>query len=1103
MSDGRCKECRDATAIPVADSHEDIDWSKTAGGRIPSSLSERQQWMGAIVGDDGHKLPFAPWGDRDHPDGDDDTDSRFQWGISDNYVSGTKVEDELERSSEIQDLAFIQQEDDPHAHVDFDDVVDPEIGETHPAVSKILNQLGFTFVEVSQSGNGIHASYYGVLPDGVKQAEWDLDDEPFGANDDLPSIEIYDGKRQLLVTGEHVRGTPAAVRSWDDSGLRELLEDHDQFPDTVSTPSEKYDDFDVDDYEPDVAGSGETDDIHDVFAAVNQLNYQHVAERTIVDSWNDSASTSEGARAFHPTWSPNNNGTANIITDTGWDYTGGRSYGGAVTMALLDMGEVDPKNITQSEVRGSLWFKGVDHLRDLGFEIPELVDFPDGGDDSTNPIPEPRQCDPPELKERVPFDAEKERQQLEDEEYGAFIDATGPVVWTQPCGWGKTTSSIRGADKRDRRAGTAFPTHKKAHESITDPNTPDDIFHLKGPTWPKNLTCLEAKANNRQCPEHGDEQCPLMCSLFERDADDPLRQEFERLKEIYGAVSAHYHFDPHNGEQCEWSTQFDELASQTHVACVQEHQTLKKLREDRDILIDESSRLMKHKEGASVEELLNGADVLEAINGVDRNYGELATFARRLAEGIRVGDGSDVEPPSIEWTSETDVMKAETLAAIRIKFNEHLRSQVEKGHDSPVKPGVIDVIIGFAAQCGLDTDACAKALGGAKALGSCPWCDSRLSNQNGRRVCVNEDCGWVEGTDTYLPPDAEKARFIAIKRNGVSGQSEAAVITIPNLSDLPNSPLILDATATPKKVEGLYGREPTVVGDDHNVQMNMRVTQITDGAYHGSAFDNPNLIKRFQTFIDWVCKEYDNPLFGAKKDILKRFEFADNAVTEHYGGLRGLNHDDCDVVIALGAPHWHIDDLERDAELLSGGIAIDNGLEVGGVEYSLRRENGELVANPPTYRRLQYVDDDERGLEFPVKEFSGLVGDLFYEKRENELEQLVHRTRPITSDTPIDVYLLTNVVTDLPVDEVSELDTLVGQAKGRSETVTQLDVPDGAKDLVESLDPSETFTRNDLKDRSEVGGRTVENWVSSLIDMGIIEPTGETKLRSEVLTIAE
>ena len=1110
IGDGQCGECESATPIPIATSYAEIDWSKRKGGRIPRSIYERQQWMGATVNEDSQKRPFAPWGDSDHPEADDDTDARWKWGLRENYVTGGQLESKMEQSSSIEHRAFIQQVDDPFCHIDFDEVVDPDSGDVHSAVVSILNRIGRTFTEISQSETGIHGIYYGELPDDVRQAGWDLDDESFGGNDDVPSVEIYDRRRALVVTGNHVRGTPAGIHEWDADGLRELLKENDQLVETdVSKPSDDYEDFDVSEYEPEVTDRGETTDIHDVFAALNRLDAQDVAEETIVHQWNNSASTTDGKRAFKPTWGPNSNGTANYADHNIWNDTGGSGYGGPVVMALIDMGEVNPENITpyNPRAKGRNWFKGVEHLRDLGFDIPQYVDFTNGGNDSgnnTNPIPEPQPCEPPELKERVPFDADKERRKLEDGEYEAFIESSRPVVWSHPCGWGKTVSGIRGGDKRDRRMAMAFPTHKKAHESITDPNTPDNILHLKGGGWPKDSTCLSAAVNDRRCPEHSDGQCPLMCSLFERDQNDPLRQRFEQLKEVVGSISAHYHLDPHNGEKCEWLEQYDQLDSHDMVACVHEHQTLNKVRDERDILVDESTRLLKTEYHVCGEELRNAADVLEGINPIDRNYGELATFARRLAEGIRTGDGEDVDPPSLEWVSGTDVAKAETLASIRIQFNEHLRSRVEKGGDPPVKPGVIDVIIGFAASCGLDSDACGKALSGVSNLSGCPWCSSRLSNQSGRRVCENGDCGWTEGTDTYLPLDVGRERFVTHKQKTGGGRSEAVVTTIPNVSELPDSPLLLDATATPKKVEGLYGREPTVVGDEHDVAMNMEVTQISDGAYHGSSFTHSNtLVDRFQTIIDWACHEYDRPLFAAKEDILNQFEFADNAITEHYGALRGLNYDDCDAVFALGAPHWDIPSLKRDAELLSGGIAIDNGIEVGGIEYSPRRDNGELVANPPNYRRLQYVDedtDDEQGLEMPVKEFSGLVGDLFYEKRENEIEQFVHRTRPITSDTTIDVYLLTNVVTDLPVDEVVELDTLIQQAKGRRKDIAQLDVPDGAKDLLETLDGGETFTRSDVYDRVDVSQRTAKKWVSSLMDEGAIGPTGEYHERSEMLT---
>ncbi len=37
------------------------------------------------------KLPFAPWGERDHPEADADTDARFKWGLTEHYVDGETV----------------------------------------------------------------------------------------------------------------------------------------------------------------------------------------------------------------------------------------------------------------------------------------------------------------------------------------------------------------------------------------------------------------------------------------------------------------------------------------------------------------------------------------------------------------------------------------------------------------------------------------------------------------------------------------------------------------------------------------------------------------------------------------------------------------------------------------------------------------------------------------------------------------------------------------------------------------------------------------------------------------------------------------------------
>lgn len=142
------------------------------------------------------KKPFAPWGDRDapaecskdeHPDtaAECECDARFKWGYDGHYRDGETAA-MAEVDPQIDGLAYIQLPDDPYVYVDGDDVQDPETDEVHPALLAILEHPGLTYADVSQSGTGVHAIYRGDLPDGVKQASWQLDDEPWARTSTSP-----------------------------------------------------------------------------------------------------------------------------------------------------------------------------------------------------------------------------------------------------------------------------------------------------------------------------------------------------------------------------------------------------------------------------------------------------------------------------------------------------------------------------------------------------------------------------------------------------------------------------------------------------------------------------------------------------------------------------------------------------------------------------------------------------------------------------------------------------------------------------------------------------------------------------------------------------
>ena len=350
-------------AEPAPSAWEQADFRDTNPGVYPSDHREWDAWMVHK----GEKLPYAPWSSRDAPapcskhntTADKcDCDARWKWGHEPNRKCFEKATMALE-DPRLKGLTFIQTEDDPFVFVDGDDVRDPDTGDVHPAFVAILEHLGMTYADVSTSGSGVHAYYRGALPGDETAPTWTIDDEPFGANEDLPEIEIYSGKHVCVTTGEHVAGTPTEARPWNGEVVRPMLEANDELDD--ETPST---DSGSSSRSP-TSGSGS-----DPMDAFNRLDARDVAEKTIVDEW-----TGEGGAGdtFLPTWgSSDDGGTANFVDETCWvdtGHNGGR--GGPAEMAMIDLGELRNENSEVGCVTGSDFWTAYKHLRDLGFNLPE------------------------------------------------------------------------------------------------------------------------------------------------------------------------------------------------------------------------------------------------------------------------------------------------------------------------------------------------------------------------------------------------------------------------------------------------------------------------------------------------------------------------------------------------------------------------------------------------------------------------------------------------------------------------------------------------------------------------------------------------------------
>ncbi|MFD1513032.1 winged helix-turn-helix domain-containing protein [Halomarina rubra] len=395
------------------------DFSATDTATWPAELLARRRWTGRTAAS---KRGFAPWADRDadlscskdhcrdhRSDGDgpvsetlaaarDDCaacrahrdgtttaecghDARFKWSYDVNLVDGETV-GLAEDDPRLAGRMYVQRGGDETLFGDWDNVRCPETGAVHPVARALCVHLGPTYTSLSSSASGFHTpfAYEGDLPGGRSTAKLQLDSESWGANDDPPVLELYTGTKLFGLTGRHVAGTPETVEPVAEDVLAAVLEAHGfaatDDAEQATTATERT--FDADQYEPTATASDETTtDVRDVFAALERLDARDVAEATIVHRWNDGANTSAGERAFVPTWGPNANGTANIVNRDRWQDTGAGGYGGPAVMASIALGDTDPATV-MGRVTGRAWWRAVEHLRSLGFDIPECVRT-DGG----------------------------------------------------------------------------------------------------------------------------------------------------------------------------------------------------------------------------------------------------------------------------------------------------------------------------------------------------------------------------------------------------------------------------------------------------------------------------------------------------------------------------------------------------------------------------------------------------------------------------------------------------------------------------------------------------------------------------------------------------
>ncbi|MFB6297273.1 MAG: hypothetical protein ABEH56_02000 [Salinirussus sp.] len=266
---------------------------------------------------------------------------------------------------------------DPYYVVDYDDVRDPETGAVHPVVADHVEQAD-TYADVSTSGTGVHIIGRGELPGDVKTIQGAFPDHH--AYPDA-EIEVYDGKRYVAMTGDHVVGTPTETTEAQTflDGLVTAFVDEDQRrpADTPEPDAEawepEYDAGDLEDLD-------ETTDIQAVFDACRQVGPGDIRLRS-----SETEERADGTKSFDPSWEQSRSGTRlGWDPDIGWIYRKGAVGLDAIQVVALEEGLIaSPHEYPEGED----WWAAVDALRERGARIPEYRPSRDGGDGASEGRP--------------------------------------------------------------------------------------------------------------------------------------------------------------------------------------------------------------------------------------------------------------------------------------------------------------------------------------------------------------------------------------------------------------------------------------------------------------------------------------------------------------------------------------------------------------------------------------------------------------------------------------------------------------------------------------------------------------------------------------------
>lgn len=169
---------------------------------IPEELQQCNQWVLWKLekrDDKFTKVPYSPKSSRRASTADPST-----------WSSYTDAINAMNNGHDYNGIGFVFSKNDKFSGVDIDHCV--QNGVVEPWAQAIIKKLD-SYTEISPSGKGVHILIEGMLPEGARNREG--------------QVEIYSSGRYFAVTGKHMEGTPLSINSRQDELLclhKELIE---------------------------------------------------------------------------------------------------------------------------------------------------------------------------------------------------------------------------------------------------------------------------------------------------------------------------------------------------------------------------------------------------------------------------------------------------------------------------------------------------------------------------------------------------------------------------------------------------------------------------------------------------------------------------------------------------------------------------------------------------------------------------------------------------------------------------------------------------------------------------------------------------------------